>query len=522
MSENMTNLLRHFRVVWPVARRELLATLTTKGFWSTVAPLSLGLAFTLYGLLFMISLSQKYGDEIETPRDLLSSLGTLQTLDSAWYETSMYFWGDPVPYYILDLTVQNYDEAIREEILGIHYDAYVKLVKGIYTHGHGRPASREEFDKDPDKYYSIDPPYTHATPYRKFREKTEPDLTREELDEYLESGQILGYFVIPKDFTHSNEDPIFVRPKSATQATIDKLDELELLIEQLFTKALRKSNLPVRFTDTDEPSINLFQPLQVNIERIIPSAQAATGGDQVSQIDRGHIPNWLKFVTIPFVYFFVMTLGSAQNSVCTSTIEEKSSKAAEMLVSRVSPACIMDGKLFGNGLIVAVSIGVFTFFVGPPLVLMLQALLSANDFLTVVLKIANWLLFLLLGYTFYGYIQGALGSLCSDMKDIMLVLYPLQLILMFGVLPGMIFVMFEPNGTLAQTLSFIPFFTPYVMVGRTAALPDGLTYLAIVLIMLVSIYLVRKLALKLYAHGLVADRVPKGYSRIFRILHQHG
>ena len=212
---------------------------------------------------------------------------------------------------------------------------------------------------------------------------------------------------------------------------------------------------------------------------------------------------------------------SATNLVMTNTIEEKSSKVAELLVANSTPSQILDGKLLGNIVVVFLPIAAFCVVIGPPTVAILGALAGYESPVFATLlnpsKFFTWFLFLVLGFTFFGYIQCALGSLCNDLKETMITLYPVQFINTFGVLPAIVFVMVTPDGKLAQMLSFVPFLTPSVMVSRSASLPDWPVYLLIVLVMCISILFVRKFSTTLFSHGMLSERAPGGLGRIFKL-----
>ena len=220
------------------------------------------------------------------------------------------------------------------------------------------------------------------------------------------------------------------------------------------------------------------------------------------------------------MYFFIVVVGSATNLVVTNTIEEKSSKVAELLVASATPSQLLDGKLLGNLIVVILPIAAFCLVIGPPIVAVLGTLAGYESpvFSTLLhpTKFLTWFLFLILGFTFFGYIQSALGSLCNDLKETMITLYPVQFIMMFGVLPAIVFVMVTPDGKLAHVLSFVPFFAPSVMVSRSAALPDWPVYLLILFVMCVSIFIVRKFSTTLFSHGMLSERAPSGIGSIFR------
>lgn len=458
-------------------------------------------------------------------------LQTYQTmLEEFRYERALNAWGDPVKYYVLDLTTQDYTQSIRSEILRREHHAYVDNIRRTYPsvileHDRFHIETLDEFREDiyrdyPNSYtISIYPTLS----YRKFHENLEAELTLETLNEYLNTGKLDCYFVIPEEFETTRSGIRFVRPDSATQKHIDKLDELEYWIEGVFTQVVRENHYRSEQKDLDDRLEDFFNPLEIEIAKRTLSVSDAEGSDNKllpSEISVP-IPNWLKLANIPLVYMFIMMLLFTVNRLITSTVDEK---ATEMLMSRCSPAQIMDGKLLGNGLIMLTAVGVFGSVTVSTVMIGLGSVLGAQEFdignLINTATVMTWLLFLILGYLFYGYIQSSLGSLCNDMKDISSVMYPLQLIYLFGVFPTATIVLFKPDGIAAQVLSYIPLFSPFAMVSRTAALPQWPKYFVIVMIMCLSVFVVRKVAMRVYERGLLSDHVPRNYGKIFQMIGQ--
>ncbi|MCY3627135.1 MAG: ABC transporter permease [Gammaproteobacteria bacterium] len=518
----------HFRLAWLIAQQELLSTLKTKGFWFILVFWTVMVTFILLMLSLNFILLQS------NPRSSYMSLYSLQTyqtmLEEFRYERELNSWGDPVKYYVLDLTPQDYAPSIRSEILRREHQAYVENIRRTFPPALLKPdrfhfETLDEFQemiyRDYPNSYTITSYPTLS--YRKFHENLESELTLETLNEYLNTGKLDCYFVIPEEFETTRSGIRFVRPASATQEHIDKLDELEYWIEGVFTQVVRENHYRDERRDRDGRPDEFFNQLEIEIaKRTLPTSNAGDADNKLLSSEISvPIPNWLKLANIPLVYMFIMMLLFTVNRLITSTVDEK---ATEMLMSRCSPAQIMDGKLLGNGLIMLTAVGVFgsvtisTVMIGLGSVLGTQEL-DIGDLINTA-TVMTWLLFLILGYLFYGYIQSSLGSLCNDMKDISSVMYPLQLIYLFGVFPTATIVLFKPDGIAAQVLSYIPLFSPFAMVSKTAALPEWPEYFAIVMIMCLSVFVVRKVAMRVYEKGLLSDHVPRNYGKIFQMIGQ--
>ena len=481
--------------------------LQTKGFWIFCLFYPVFLSLLLF-VFWGVSMTFKH-----TYDDL--DISPLSTLDfsSQFDEIRDFFWGDPLHYYVVDRSAENFAAAVRKAKEQRDYEVWSDMWFGA------SPPSIEEFQKR----ISTNPNFglNQILYYRKFREIQEPDVNIETLDSWIENGDIVGYFIIPEEIMATDPSVLFVRPNKGNLALTKKINELEVWFEDLVTR-VRQDTLLAQNNFELEQRQQLQEPVRVKIERAttvqsvdLPTAVLPQG----NTVPQPPIPNWVKFSTIPFVYLFFVTLGSTANAMVTSTIEEKSSRVAEMLAARMKPSQILDGKLLGNCVVAFIGIGSVCVLVGPPIFLLISTFSGPESNVLTTLfhvsKLFTWLLFLLFGIAFFGYIQTALGSLCDDAKELFTTMYPIALIQMFCVIPAIVYALFNPSGRVTQVLSFIPFLTPSVMVGRLASLPIWPVYLAILLMMVLSVLTIRKFSTALFAHGLVSERAPRGMRRIF-------
>lgn len=512
MNKSYRTGMHQLREVWIVAEREILAIIRTKGFWFNVliTPIFLSLTVLFFWITFSFLSSTMRDAEIDM-NTLMQEMPDL--VDSANF-VQHYFWGDPLHFYVVDHT-GSLKENIRQTILSRDNDALLE------AYGGRGPITLEELEHllTEDSHYGLDP----LVSYRWFRELREPHVSEAELSTWLESGQISGYFVIPDNFLSSNDDPTFVRPSNASPVLADKLAKLKRWFEEIVTAVRQDALLSDTGVDT-ETQEQLMESVNVNVTRrtpnLEPSSKTGTNGIN-GWIPTISIASWVKFTTIPYVYFLIVVMGNVANAVVMSTVEEKSNKVAEMLVARLHPSQIMDGKILAYAIVMMIGVLIFTLIVGPPTILFLGTVFGydSNAFVTILhpSKLLNWLLFLTLGFALFGYIQSALGALCNELKETVMTLYPVAMIQLLGVIPAVIYVMFSPDGKIAQVLSFIPILTPGVMVARSAALPHWSIYLIIVLMMCLSVILVRWFATKVFAHGMTSDRAPHGLRRVVRL-----
>src|SRR6185503_5820521 len=82
----------------------------------------------------------------------------------------------------------------------------------------------------------------------------------------------------------------------------------------------------------------------------------------------------------------------------------------------------------------------------------------------------QFVMYFALGYLFYAGAFLAIGSLCNTLKEAQNMMGPVMVIMMVPLMT-MMFIPKDPNGTLATVLSWIPLYTPFVMMNRAAADP---------------------------------------------------
>jgi ABC-type Na+ efflux pump permease subunit len=216
---------------------------------------------------------------------------------------------------------------------------------------------------------------------------------------------------------------------------------------------------------------------------------------------------------LPFVMGFLMFMGVVMGgqSLMTSTIEEKSSRVVEVLLSAVSPLELMWGKLIGQ---LGVSLLVLAIYIGLGLMGLLQfALFGLLDPALIL-----WLfVFFVVTYLVFGAVMLAIGAAVSQVADAQALMGPVMLLL---ALPYMLLpvVAVAPNSSFSVTLSLLPPVNTFVMLARlasTAPPPLWQALLSLGFSMLAAAAAVW-FAAKVFRVGLLLNGKPPSFATLLR------
>jgi len=179
-------------------------------------------------------------------------------------------------------------------------------------------------------------------------------------------------------------------------------------------------------------------------------------------------------------------MSSMMNSqfVFQGVLEEKVSRVVEVMAAAVRPSEMMLGKILGLGLLGIIQyLAMMAAWLGGSVATM-QSMGVSMAGLTpgVALLIAA---FVVLSYAMNASVLAALGATVSRMEDSQTVVSPVLILMMlpmFLITP----VMNDPNGTLATVLSFVPLWTPIVMLMRVMMADVPVVQVAISLVLLLA------------------------------------
>ncbi len=281
------------------------------------------------------------------------------------------------------------------------------------------------------------------------------------------------------------------------------LDELR----EVFDDEARRSEYLSRGVDV--ATVREVQRTRVPFTSLNPKKQA--GSEEVGLGDR--IRQWAPVV---FVYLLWIGIFTISQMLLNNMIEEKSNRIIEVLLSSVTATELMLGKLFG---IAAVGLTMLTAWIGSAVLALsvLQRATSSGEMTRLaahamdVLRTSGllpaFLIYFLLGYLMYAAIFLTIGSLCNTLKEAQNLMGPVMLIMIVPLFT-MMFIPKEPNGTLATILSWIPLYTPFVMMNRAAADPPLFDLIGTLVLLVFTTLLVLWLSGKIFRVGILRTGQP--------------
>ncbi len=190
------------------------------------------------------------------------------------------------------------------------------------------------------------------------------------------------------------------------------------------------------------------------------------GEKKESEFARFAIP--MGFMMLLWVVTF-----TGGNYLLMSTIEEKSTRAMEVLLSAVSPTALLTGKIIGFAAVSLVMLGMYLVVAAVVMTIFASLdLVSPGD-------LALAAVFFALAYLMVAAIMAGIGSAVSDVTEAQSLMGPAMVILILPMLL-MTVVTEDPNGTIAIVGSLVPPVSPFVMVLRIAASPEPIPLLELV------------------------------------------
>lgn len=214
----------------------------------------------------------------------------------------------------------------------------------------------------------------------------------------------------------------------------------------------------------------LFAPAAFEFEPADPSASKEGSADSAEQVIGGSL---IGFALSILIFTAIVLYGQW---VAMSVVEEKSSRVMELVLGAAKPFELMAGKVVGVG-----ALGLAQYaavFVPAVLAIVFQDRIAAvllgqtasSDLpagVTVPI-LAAFGVFFVLGFALYAVLFAGIASLVSRQEDVSQLITPLVLVATLGYMvsayssSGLI----PMESPLVVAISFIPFFSPYMMLTR--------------------------------------------------------
>ena len=341
--------------------------------------------------------------------------------------------------------------------------------------------------------------------WTKYRYVATPHMDKVALNRMLADDELLGYFVIPENPVADDDGAAYVTRKLTNQDV--RRWYAAHVTDVVRERRIRDGNI------APETAAWIQTPVE------FASIRLGEGGVETEAELADTLGQWAP---VAFVYLLWISIFSITQMLLTNTVEEKSNKLVEVLLSSVAPVDLMAGKILGIaatgitivaawlGLVVGAALwlpGLFDSAINVDL----SSLINSPTYLV------SFVVYFGLGYLFYAALLCGIGSLANNLKEAQTLMMPIQLLLTVPLLV-MIPIGRDPNGTLAQVMSWLPPFTPFVMMNRAAFPPGLFTYVGTTVLLVVSIYVALRVAARIFETGILMTGKPPRFRQLLALL----
>ncbi|HRH19613.1 MAG TPA: ABC transporter permease [Brevundimonas sp.] len=229
---------------------------------------------------------------------------------------------------------------------------------------------------------------------------------------------------------------------------------------------------------------------------------ASASGGEVSLQDR--LPGLIGFIVAMMLWSLILTGASI---LLNSVMEEKANRVLEVLLSSASATELLAGKILGVALVTLTVLLVWGGFGGMALA---YAARQGGDFAPALSgALAGlgrdglwfWLMaYFVGGYLMYASVFAAIGSFCETPREAQTLIGPIMMVLVIPVFVLQM-AMRDPDLAIVRSLSWVPFFTPFLMSARAPSGPPLYELAGTLAVMGAFIVLVVWLAAKAFRAG---------------------
>ncbi|MEO0695018.1 MAG: ABC transporter permease [Pseudomonadota bacterium] len=309
---------------------------------------------------------------------------------------------------------------------------------------------------------------------------------------------LFAAIIIPQDFSLAKDAP---KGEYWSQNLTDP--SLQLAVSRALESSLRRAYAKdmgledaalEQLADIDAP-LTAFRP-----DRATEDAEL----DKIDRFETAILPGALTYLLLTMIF-------GVGNLLLTNTIEERSNKIVEVLLSSVTADQLMTGKLIG---IAGVGLTM------PMIFLLAGAASSAfsimnggtpNEIVTTLLTsnlVPIYLFYFICAYAIFAMIFLAIGAMSNSLQDAQTFMGPLVM-LVFLPVPIIPMVFQNPNGLIASILTWIPIYTPYAVMMRAAASPPMWEIIGATMLMLVFGILLARVMGRIFKNALLQSAPPK-------------
>lgn len=286
--------------------------------------------------------------------------------------------------------------------------------------------------------------------------------------------------------------------------------KLREVIERAVNEKVRQREYAARGLDV--AAVRQVQKTYIPFAGLNPKKEA--GKEKVGPEDM--IRQWAPSA---FVYLLWLAIFAIAQALLNNTIEEKSNRIIEVLLSSVTPGELMLGKLIGITAVGLTMIGSWIVTMVGMVAWQSHSALNLTTPLLNVLRTSNLIpafaLYFILGFIMYAGIILSIGSVCNTIKEAQNYMGVITMVMIVPLLTLM-FIPKDPNGTLATVLSWIPFYTPFVMMNRITSDPPLRDLVGTLILLVATAGFVLWMSGRIFRIGILRTGQPPKLIEMFR------
>lgn len=274
------------------------------------------------------------------------------------------------------------------------------------------------------------------------------EAAREALRRQLLDQELTGYLYVPADVLEGGPVELWARDISPSVVSQTVSPAVTTAVQRARARALGLE---------PEDAERLTRSVTLDTYRVTEEGVAREQGQSVAA----------AHVLALLIYIVVLLYGAM---MLRAAVAEKSSKTVEIILSSIRPWQLMLGKILGVGAVGLTQIAVWLTMIVAFLVYAgsTQSFADTEFLKNIPVGADTLLLFLglfLTGYFLYGGLYASVGAIASTEQEASQLQLPVTLLVIIPILVIPV-VLDAPSSTTSLVLSWIPFFTPVLLIAR--------------------------------------------------------
>lgn len=291
-------------------------------------------------------------------------------------------------------------------------------------------------------------------PELKFVDLTPEQENEEQLRQQVLNGDIIAWIHIDK---RALDPTAWLQPDDKETNPLKQSPVSMLTADHMHADNSDRLSSVLRQTITNERFVQAGMSLQSVVVMLIPPRVDTMKAKAEGNVQSSEIADLL--IPLGFMILLWISTFTGGQYLLTSTVEEKTNKIIEVILSGTSPMQLMTGKILGQG---AVAMTMLLIYAGMSVGALMKFELG---YLVEPTKLILVFPYFLMAFFFIACMMAAIGSAVNEMREAQALMGPVMLIVMLPWLAWMPIVR-GPNDPFATIASFIPPMTPFVMALR--------------------------------------------------------